>query len=81
MVHSVFHQFVDDLGNPVPDIIWTLLGPGQDKIASGSTADDGSVGTRVPDPGSHTLQYSFVLGTGDHDGPQADINPDDSGEV
>lgn len=58
-------MFVDDQGNPVPSVTWTLLGPNQETIASGSTADDGQVGTPVPDPGSHTLQYDVQLGTGD----------------
>ncbi len=58
-------MFVDDQGNPVPSVTWTLLGPSQETIASGSTADDGQVGTSVPDPGTHTLQYDVTLGTGD----------------
>jgi len=70
----VFHQFVDDQGTPVPDVTWTLLGPGSGgQIASGSTSDDGNVGNPVPAPGGHTIQYDLELGTGDEGGGGADI--------
>jgi hypothetical protein len=70
---------VDDQGNPVPNVTWTLLGPNQEKISSGSTADDGQVGTRVPDPGTHTLQFDLELGAGTQDGPQADVADENYG--
>jgi hypothetical protein len=63
---------VDDQGNPVSDVTWSLLGPSQETIASGSTADDGQVGTPVPDPGTHTLQYDVQLGAGT-DATAADV--------
>jgi uncharacterized protein YfaS (alpha-2-macroglobulin family) len=64
----VHHQFVDDQGQPVPNVPWLLLDASGAQVASGSTDDSGHVRVQVDSSADHTLRFDPDTGQDQEEG-------------